>query len=332
MDSIIIFYFFLYLQSMSIKGKVLKSTGKWYHVELEDGSVVNCRVRGKIRLDALRTTNPIAVGDIVTINDSIDEEGNRVITDYDERRNYIVRKSTNLSKQMQILAANVDRAYLLVTTVAPVTHLAFIDRFLVAAESFRIPTTLLFSKIDTYNDDELEFIDALIYLYEGIGYTCHKITTSNPTSIDFLKEEIKDKQVMISGHSGVGKSSLVNLLDDTLDLRTGVISDANMQGKHTTTFAEMFKLKSGGYIVDTPGIRAFGIVNLDKEVISHYFPEMRNLLNECKFNNCQHLNEPKCSVKKAVEEGKIPESRYESYYQMMVEDENEVHRKKAIFG
>ncbi len=317
---------------MQVKGKVLKSTGKWYTVELTDGSIVNCRIRGKIRLDALRTTNPIAVGDTVTLGDSQDEEGNRVIIDYDIRQNYIVRKSTNLSKQMQVLAANVDRAYLLVTVASPVTHLAFIDRFLVAAESFRIPTTLLFSKVDTYDKDQLEYVDALMYMYEGIGYTCKKISIKDQDSVSFLREEIKDKQVMISGHSGVGKSSLVNELDDTLDLRTGEISEVHQQGKHTTTFAEMFKLKSGGYIIDTPGIRAFGIVNLEKEVISHYFPEMRNYLNACKFHNCLHLNEPKCAVKEAIEAGQIPESRYETYRQLMTEDENEIHRKKAIFG
>ena len=317
---------------MLVKGKVLKSTGKWYTVELTDGSIVNCRIRGKIRLDALRTTNPIAVGDTVTLGDSQDEEGNRVIIDYDIRQNYIVRKSTNLSKQMQVLAANVDRAYLLVTVASPVTHLAFIDRFLVAAESFRIPTTLLFSKVDTYDKDQLEYVDALMYMYEGIGYTCKKISIKDQDSVSFLREEIKDKQVMISGHSGVGKSSLVNELDDTLDLRTGEISEVHQQGKHTTTFAEMFKLKSGGYIIDTPGIRAFGIVNLEKEVISHYFPEMRNYLNACKFHNCLHLNEPKCAVKEAIEAGQIPESRYETYRQLMTEDENEIHRKKAIFG
>ncbi len=317
---------------MSQKGKVLKSTGKWYIVELEDGSIVNCRIRGRIRLDELRTTNPIAVGDNVTLGDGQDEEGNRVIVDYDERKNYIVRKSTNLSKQKQILAANVDRAYLLVTTVAPVTHLAFIDRFLVSAESFRIPTTLLFNKIDTYTPDELEYIDALCYMYEKVGYPCYKISAVNHENIEFLKEEIKDNQVMISGHSGVGKSTLVNALDPALDLKTGEISQANKQGKHTTTFAEMFKLASGGYIVDTPGIRAFGIVDLDRDVISHYFPEMRERLNACKFNNCKHLNEPKCAVKEAVESGEIFESRYATYYQLMTEDENEIHRKKAEFS
>lgn len=316
---------------MSLRGKVLKSTGKWYHVELEDGSIVNCRIRGRIRLDELRTTNPIAVGDTVTLAEGQDEEGNRVIVDYDERINYIVRKSTNLSKQKQILAANVDRAYLLVTTVAPVTHLAFIDRFLVSAESFRIPTTLLFNKIDTYTSEELEYIDALCHMYEEVGYPCYKISAEKKENIEFLKEEIKGNQVMISGHSGVGKSTLVNALDPSLDLRTGEISQANQQGKHTTTFAEMFKLASGGYIIDTPGIRAFGIVDLEKEVISHYFPEMRELLNECKYNNCQHLNEPKCAVKDALVSGEIFESRYATYHQLMIEDENEVHRKKTEF-
>ena len=181
---------------MSLKGKVLKSTGKWYNVELEDGSTVNCRIRGKMRMSNLKTTNPLAVGDNVLVSKSTDEDGNRVIEDYEERRNYIVRKSTNLSKQMQILAANLDQAYLLVTTVAPVTHLAFIDRFLVSAESFRIPTTILFNKIDTYTPDELEYIDALCYLYEKVGYRCYKISANKKENIDFLKEEINGKQVM----------------------------------------------------------------------------------------------------------------------------------------
>ena len=314
---------------MSIRGNVLKSTGKWYIIELEDGSVVNSRIRGRIRLDGLRTTNPIAVGDVVLLDEKPDEEGNYVISDFEERKNYIVRKSTNLSKQMQILAANVDRAYLLVTTNSPVTHLAFIDRFLVAAESFRIPTTLLFNKMDQYTEDELFYIDALVDLYESIGYPCFKISAENKTNIDFLREEIKDKKVMISGHSGVGKSTLVNALDASLDLRTGEISQAHLQGMHTTTFAEMHKLASGGYIIDTPGIRAFGIVDLKKEFISHYFPEMRALIGACKFHNCQHLNEPKCAVKEAVEHGGISESRYASYYQLMTEDENETYRKNT---
>ncbi len=316
---------------MPIKGKVLKSTGKWYTVELEDKSVVSCRIRGKLRLEGLSTTNPIAVGDIVLLDEKLDEEGKRTIFDFEERRNYIVRKSTNLSKQMQILAANVDRAYLLVTVKSPETHLAFIDRFLVAAESFRIPTTLLFNKIDLYSQEDLLYVDALCDLYNSIGYPCFKISAENKENINWLREEIKNKQVMISGHSGVGKSTLVNALDASLDLRTGEISQAHLQGQHTTTFAEMHKLSSGGYIIDTPGIRAFGIIDLEKEVISHYFPEMRALIGACKFHNCQHMNEPKCAVKVGIENGEISESRYATYIQLMTEDQNEVHRKN-IYG
>ena len=320
---------FLYLCNM--KGLVLKSTGKWYTVELEDGSVVSCSIRGKLRLEGLSTTNPIAVGDIVILGETPDNEGKQTISDFEPRRNYIVRKSTNLSKQMQILAANVDRAYLLVTLKSPVTHLAFIDRFLVAAESFRIPVTLLFNKIDMYSESELKEVDALIDLYSSIGYPCHKISAENKQNVDFLREEVKGHQVMISGHSGVGKSTLVNALDPSLDLRTGEISQAHLQGQHTTTFAEMHKLQSGGYIIDTPGIRAFGVIDLDKEVISHYFPEMRELIGACKFHNCQHMNEPKCAVKEAVERGQIAPSRYNTYIQLITEDESEIHRKN-IYG
>lgn len=316
---------------MTAIGKVLKSTGKWYLVEMENGSVINCRIRGKFKLDDLKTTNPVAVGDIVDVDETEDNEGNRVITGIHERQNYIVRKSTNLSKQMQILAANIDRAYLLITIHSPVTHLAFIDRFLVSAESFRIPVTILINKTDLLSEDDDEYADALIYLYESIGYPCFKISAENKQNISFLKEEINGKQVMISGHSGVGKSTLVNAIDPALNLKTGEISKAHAQGQHTTTFAEMHHLASGGYIIDTPGIRAFGIVDLEKEHIAHYFPEMRELLGECRFHNCKHLNEPQCAVKKAVENGSISESRYQTYMQLMEEDPNDVYRRN-IYG
>ena len=312
------------------QGTVLKSTGKWYIVELKDGSIVDCRIRGKIRLDGLRTTNPIAAGDQVLILNERDEEGKGVITSVELRKNYIARKSTNLSKQSQILAANIDKAYLMITLKSPVTHLAFIDRFLVSAESFRVPVTLLFNKVDTYLEDELFYLDALIDLYESIGYPCHKISAENSLNITFLQDEINDSQVMISGHSGVGKTTLINRLDPNLSLRTGEISEYHQQGQHTTTFAEMHKLQTGGYIIDTPGIRAFGIVDLDKEVISHYFPEMRALIGTCKYHNCQHLNEPHCNIKASVKSGLISESRYQTYLQLMTEDENEVHRKKEM--
>lgn len=310
-----------------IRGKVLKSTGKWYHVLLPDGSIIDCRVRGKLRLEGLRTTNPISVGDEVFLDEKRDEEGKGVILDYEQRVNYIVRKSTNLSKQMHILAANIDRAYLLVTLKHPETHTVFIDRFLVAAESFRIPVTLLFNKVDLLNDDERFDLEAIMDMYRVIGYECVAISAINQDNCSFLREEIIGKQVMIAGHSGTGKSTLVNALDDTLQLRIGEISSAHHQGQHTTTFAEMHPLKSGGFIIDTPGIRAFGVVNLDKEVISHYFPEMRALIGQCKFHNCQHINEPNCAVKSELEEGIIYESRYWTYLQLMNNDEDDVHRR-----
>ena len=224
-------------------GKVIKSTGKWYLVSIEEHGIVECRVRGKIRLDGLRTTNPISVGDNVIVNDELDKEGKGVIVSVNERKNYIVRKSTNLSKESQILAANIDMAYLMVTLKSPVTHLAFIDRFLVSAESFRIPVTILFNKIDTYSEDDLFYTDALMDMYETIGYNCHKISAENSENIEFLKNEITGKHVMISGHSGVGKSTLINRLDPNLELRTGEISEYHQQGQHTTTFAEMHELE-----------------------------------------------------------------------------------------
>lgn len=295
---------------------------------LENGSVVECRIRGKLRLEGLRTTNPVAVGDHVLLETARDAEGKGIIADYEKRENYLVRKSTNLSKHMHILAANVDRAYLLVTVKQPETHYVFIDRFLVSAESFRIPVTILFNKVDTLTSEkEQRLLKEMMELYQGVGYPCYAISAKKEESIAFLRKEIDGHQVMIAGHSGTGKSTLVNALDPTLDLRVGEISQAHFQGQHTTTFAEMHPLKSGGFIIDTPGIRAFGIVDLDKEVISHYFPEMRELIGECRFHNCQHLNEPKCAVKEAVEEGKIPETRYNTYVQLMLEDEEDVHRR-----
>lgn len=310
-----------------IRGKVLKSTGKWYHVLLTDGSIIDCRVRGKLRLEGLRTTNPISVGDEVFLDEKRDEEGKGVILDYEQRVNYIVRKSTNLSKQMHILAANIDRAYLLVTLKHPETHTVFIDRFLVAAESFRIPVTLLFNKVDLLNDEERFDLEAIMDMYRVIGYECVAISAISQDNCAFLRQEIIGKQVMIAGHSGTGKSTLVNALDSNLNLRIGEISAAHHQGQHTTTFAEMHPLQSGGFIIDTPGIRAFGVVNLEKEVISHYFPEMRALIGQCKFHNCQHINEPNCAVKTELEAGTIYESRYWTYLQLMNNDEDDVHRR-----
>ncbi len=311
-------------------GRVIKSTGKWYNVLLEDGNTVSCLIRGKIRLDGAKTTNPIAVGDEVELELLEKEEGG-VIHSIHQRKNYLVRKSVNLSKRSHILAANIDRAYLIVTLVAPVTHLAFIDRFLVAAESFRIPVTLLFNKMDIYIEEHLPLVDEIAAIYQNIGYPCYKISALNKENIAFLREEISGNQVMISGHSGTGKSTLINALDPNLTIKTSEISTHHLQGQHTTTFAEMHPLKSGGFIIDTPGIKAFGIVDLDKEVISHYFPEMRERLNQCRFHNCLHINEPSCAVKDAVEKGDIAASRYTTYLDLMEDDEKENYRKD-IFG
>lgn len=305
---------------------VLKSTGKWYTLELSKGEVVQARIRGKLRLEGLSTTNPIAAGDKVYLSPDIDSDGIRLIENIVPRRNYIVRKSTNLSKQMQILAANVDHAYLVATLKSPVTQLAFIDRFLVSAESFRIPTTILFNKIDLYSEEDKGFLAVLKNMYSTLGYGIAAISTLDKSSINFLLEEINGKNVMISGNSGVGKSSLVNALDSNLDIRTGAISQAHEQGKHTTTFAEMHRLASGGYIIDTPGIRAFGMINLEKEHIAHYFPEMRTLLGQCRFHNCLHLNEPHCAVKDALSDDSIAPSRYHSYVQLMEEDADTPYR------
>lgn len=308
------------------QGLVLKSTGKWYMLELSTGKIVQARIRGKLRLEGLSTTNPIAAGDKVYLLPEVEADDTRLIDNIVPRKNYIVRKSTNLSKQMQILAANIDHAYLVVTLKSPVTQIAFIDRFLVSAESFRIPTSILFNKIDLYGEEEKGLLSVLTSIYTAIGYGVAAISTLDKTTTNFLLKEIEGNNVMISGNSGVGKSSLVNALDPNLDLRTGEISRAHEQGKHTTTFAEMHHLSSGGYIIDTPGIRAFGVINLEKGHIAHYFPEMRALLGKCRFHNCMHLNEPHCAVKLALAEEKIAPSRYHSYVQLMEDDGSSPYR------
>ena len=318
-----------------MQGLVLKSTGKIYNIILENGEIIKATIRGKLRIEGLKTTNPIAAGDRVELTASSDTNSQDSKISYSiqsilPRKNYIVRKSTNLSKQMQIIAANVDHAYLLVTLKSPVTQIGFIDRFLVSAESFRIPTTLLFNKIDLFGAEEERLFTELSAIYTSLGYTCHRICAENEAQISFLRKELKEKQVMISGNSGVGKTTLVNSLDPTLTLRTGEISKVHEQGKHTTTFAEMHSLASGGYIIDTPGIRAFGVIDLEKEHMAHYFPEMRNLIGACRFHNCLHLNEPNCAVKDAVENDKISFSRYQSYLDLMYEDPNDPHRRKTF--
>jgi ribosome biogenesis GTPase len=310
------------------KGIVLKSTGKFYNVLTDDGKELTARIRGKIRLEGLRTTNPVAVGDRVELLvEKNEQEELFTIESIEPRKNYLVRKSTNLSKQKQILAANIDCIYLVVTIEQPVTQLGFIDRFLVSAESFRIPVSILFNKIDLYSEESKQKMQEWKRMYEQIGYPCHFISTFESKTYSFLNTEIKGKQVLFAGNSGVGKSSMVKCIDPNIDLRIGEISEAHFAGKHTTTFAEMYQVSTGGFIIDSPGIRAFGLTDMNKDEISHYFPEMRELLGQCKFHNCLHINEPRCAVKEAVENGEIEETRFMNYLQMIEDQEDDIHRR-----
>jgi ribosome biogenesis GTPase len=295
-----------------MQGLITKSTGSWYQAQTADGQVYSCRIKGKFRIKGITTTNPIAVGDIVDF-EMEPEQGTAVITNLHQRKNYIIRKSINLSKQAQIIAANLDQAILVVTLASPRTSLGFIDRFLVTAEAYDIPARLVFNKLDLFSDEGLEILQDYKAIYEDIGYPCYEVSALEGTNIDQVQELLKDKVTLFSGHSGVGKSSLINRLLPDLELRTHQISDWSDKGMHTTTFAEMFELPQGGFIIDTPGIRELGVIDIEKQELNHFFPEMRALLNECRFNNCRHINEPGCAVLEALEEGEISPSRYDSY-------------------
>ncbi|MDB5285930.1 MAG: ribosome small subunit-dependent GTPase [Mucilaginibacter sp.] len=294
-----------------MQGLVTKSTGSWYQVRSGD-QTIDCRIKGKFRTKGITTTNPLAVGDVVDF-EMEPEQGTGVVTNLIQRKNYIIRKSINLSKQAQIIAANLDLALLVVTLASPRTSLGFIDRFLVTAEAYGIPACLIFNKLDLFSDEGLEILADYQSIYENIGYPCYSVSALDGTNIDKVQNLLKDKVTLFSGHSGVGKSSLINQLLPDLDLRTNMISDWSDKGMHTTTFAEMFELPQGGYIIDTPGIRELGVIDIEKQELSHFFPEMRERLNQCRFNNCRHINEPGCAILEAIEEGKIAPSRYDSY-------------------
>lgn len=296
-----------------MNGTVMKSTGSWYNVLADDGTDVECRIKGLFRIKGIKTTNPVAVGDRVEFD--IEAEGKGVIHTIGERRNYIIRKSINLSKQSHIIAANMDQAMLIATLAFPRTSAGFIDRFLLTAEAYKIPAVLVFNKLDLFEDNEelMASLNEFISIYEKIGYACYKVSATEKKHLEQLKELTKDKITLVAGHSGVGKSTLVNGMDAALDLKTGEISDAHFKGKHTTTFAEMHRLSYGGFIIDTPGIKELGLVDMEKEEITNYFPEMFAVKGDCKFNNCLHVNEPKCAVIAAVEAGEIAVSRYNSY-------------------
>ena len=303
-----------------MEGTVYKSTGSWYTVKTDAGMLVSCRIKGKFRNDEISSTNPVAVGDRVTIS-LIEDCGEGVIDDIHDRKNYIVRKSVNLSKQIHILAANIDIAFLLVTLNNPVTYPAFIDRFLATAKAFGIEVVLLFNKEDTYSIQEMDELRQLKAVYQAIGYDCVEISALKGTNIDEVKSLMTSKICMLSGHSGVGKSTLVNTLAPMLNIKTKAISDQHQQGKHTTTHAELHELDFGAKIIDTPGIRGFGMIAFSPQELGDYFIEFFERKSQCKFNDCLHIDEPKCAVKLAVESGDIASSRYKSYTQILDGDD-----------
>lgn len=305
-----------------MKGIVTKSTGSWYTVVTEDEQQWECRIIGKFRMQGIKSTNPVAVGDRVEIEIEDSEKKQGLLVKLYDRENYIIRKSINLSKQTQILAANINQAFLVVTFAKPRTSFGFIDRFLVSAEAYHIPTILVFNKIDIYDEEDLAYVSEVKEMYQSIGYPVLFISALIGEGVDELRRQCFDKTSLFSGHSGVGKSTLVNKLIPGIDLRTSEISDASSKGVHTTTFAEMYRIPEGGYIIDSPGIRELGIVDLAKSEISHYFPEMRAMMKDCKFNNCTHTNEPGCAIIKGVDENKISLIRYESYLSILADEDN----------
>ena len=307
-------------------GLVVKNTGSWYQVKTDEGQLINCKIKGNFRLKGIRSTNPIAVGDGVQI--IVNNEGTAFISEIDDRKNYIIRKASNLSKQSHILAANLDQCMLIVTINYPETSTVFIDRFLASAEAYRVPVTLLFNKIDRYNEDEYRLLQELTKLYSSIGYPCFSISAKKQTGIDDVREALKGKITLFSGNSGVGKSTLINTLLPDLNLKTGEISDAHNTGMHTTTFSEMFEFEYNGYIIDTPGIKGFGTFDMKDEEVGHYFKEIFQVSANCKYNNCTHTHEPGCAVLEAVENHQISLSRYTSYLSIL-EDKDERKYREA---
>ena len=305
-------------------GLVIKNTGSWYTVKTDSNQLVECKIKGNFRLKGIRSTNPVAVGDRVSITPNL--EGTAFITSIEDRKNYIIRKSPNLSKQSHIIAANVDQAFLVVTINRPVTSTTFIDRFLASAEAYRVPVVLLFNKTDALEDEEREYQQMMIDLYETVGYQCLAISAANGSGMDKVRELLAGKTTVLSGNSGVGKSTLINSLLPDVQLKTAEISDAHNAGTHTTTFSEMLELPEGGYIIDTPGIKGFGTFDIEPEELTSYFKEIFHFSKDCRFNNFTHTHEPGCAVLKAVEEHYIAQSRYLSYLNMLEDKEEGKYR------
>lgn len=307
-------------------GLVYKSTGSWYTVKTDLGEFYECRIKGKFRIKGIKSTNPIAVGDVVDFDlETNNNQVSGIIHNIHDRVNYIVRKSVNLSKQTHIISANIDQVFLMITINNPPTLTSFIDRFLVTAEAYSIKTILLFNKIDVYDEETLNEVKYLAHIYRKIGYECIGVSAKSGKNVDKVKSLMSGKVSMFSGHSGVGKSTLLNYIEPTLNIKTKEISTQHMQGQHTTTFAEMFDLSFDAKIIDTPGIKGFGVVDMEKEEVGDYFPEFFKLKQDCKFNNCLHVKEPKCAVKQALDAGDIEFSRYRSYLQI-IEGEDEHYR------
>jgi len=309
-----------------LKGLVIKNTGSWYTVRTDDGQDVESKVKGNFRLRGIRSTNPIAVGDRVDIE--INKEGTVFITEIEERRNYIIRRASNLSKQSHIIAANLDQAMLIVTVNYPITTTIFIDRFLATAEAYRVPVKIVFNKVDRFHGTEKDTMEKMIRLYTSIGYPCSRLCARSGEGMEELRADLKDKITLLSGHSGVGKSTIINKLVPDVHLRTGDISEYHNKGMHTTTFSEMIPLPEGGYLIDTPGIKGFGTIEMETEEISHYFPEIFKYADGCRFNNCTHRHEPGCAVLKALDQHLISPSRYKSYLNILKDKEGSKYREE----
>ena len=303
-------------------GLVYKSTGSWYQVKSDDGLEYACRIKGKFRIQGIKSTNPVAVGDrVVFSTEVIGDEEVGVITAIEPRQNYLVRRSVNLSKQLHVIAANIDQIFLVITLKNPLTYAAFIDRFLVSAAAYHIEVVLVFNKWDTYEEDEVLKAEELLDVYASIGYQTLKTSAKSRLGCEELKALMKEKTSIFAGNSGVGKSSLINAVEPNLDLKTSSTSEQHQQGQHTTTFAQMFDISFGGRIIDTPGIRGFGVATLERHEIADYFKEFFALKSDCKFHNCLHDNEPNCAVKQALERGDIAQSRYDSYIGLLTDPE-----------